>query len=428
MEKKVSTTKKIIYGIVITATTITAVAVPTVIKATNNHNNEQTTNKDDKFGAMPDLEPEVEAGTLVSDLIIPEPEREGLEFKGWFKDPECTMPFADDEYVYSTTKVYAKWELVKYGISFNLPQGMSFQILKVDGTEYTQEELSAIPHGTTLNFRINSDDHISGTSYLYTLTNKDEVIESTYTNNEHIYSLTVEESTQISLENRFEYTATTQNSDGNKCVTITNYRNYCEADEISVPETIANMPVSFINNLSGGDLSQENTTIKTVNLSKYVENFDAEYMGLISNLESINIDADNQYLSSVQGVVLQNTETVIFAPRSAVIRNLVLPTSVTKIGDNAFEHCIYVKEINFEKLTKLTTIGEKAFANSGIISAILPSSISNIGYSAFNSCQALQTIYINKKSGSITFDYIVGDIEYNEPQISSYYLSYTFAN
>lgn len=62
------------------------------------------------------------------------------------------------------------------------------------------------------------------------------------------------------------------------------------------------------------------------------------------------------------------------------IKTLVIPDTVTEIGDNAFEKA-KIKEIHLPN--RLTEIGDNAFAESTLQSIIIPDSVSTIGVKAF---------------------------------------------
>ncbi|MCH5164232.1 MAG: leucine-rich repeat protein [Clostridiales bacterium] len=101
--------------------------------------------------------------------------------------------------------------------------------------------------------------------------------------------------------------------------------------------------------------------------------------------------------------------------------NLYLPTRingkiVTEIGDNAFSNASSLKNVvfwknwEFDSLNtpcQLQSIGNYAFANSGLTSFTIPSSVTSIGYNAFDGCKNLKSINFNNcgitKINSSTF-------------------------
>ena len=69
--------------------------------------------------------------------------------------------------------------------------------------------------------------------------------------------------------------------------------------------------------------------------------------------------------------------------------NLIIPNSVTSIGNYAFQRCIKFTSLSFEENSKLKTIGDYAFDNcSGFTGElIIPSSVTSIGKNAFYNCK-----------------------------------------
>ena len=65
------------------------------------------------------------------------------------------------------------------------------------------------------------------------------------------------------------------------------------------------------------------------------------------------------------------------------IKDLVIPNSVTSIGDNAFEYCIGLTSVNIPN--SVTSIGKYAFDGcSGLISGNIPASVTFVGEGIFN--------------------------------------------
>lgn len=90
----------------------------------------------------------------------------------------------------------------------------------------------------------------------------------------------------------------------------------------------------------------------------------------------------------------------------------------TYVGDNAFQECMYLKEINNNNA--IETIGEKAFEQTSLISVNF-NKLNDVGDSAFNSCSKLTTVNMPKctqiKDGA--FQYCTSLEEIEIPNISS---------
>ena len=113
----------------------------------------------------------------------------------------------------------------------------------------------------------------------------------------------------------------------------------------------------------------------------------------------------------------------IYSDEDTEITNLIIPNSVTSIGNYAFEGCSSLTSITipnsvtsigeyaFYKCTGLTSvtipnsvtsIGDHAFANcSGLTSVTIPNSVTSIGNSAFYGCSGLTSVTIGSGVTSI---------------------------
>ena len=75
---------------------------------------------------------------------------------------------------------------------------------------------------------------------------------------------------------------------------------------------------------------------------------------------------------------------------------LVIPDSVTEIGNSAFSYCSGLTSVTIPD--SVTEIGNSAFSYcSGLTSVTIPDSVTSIGYAAFDGCSGL-TIYCEATS------------------------------
>ena len=83
------------------------------------------------------------------------------------------------------------------------------------------------------------------------------------------------------------------------------------------------------------------------------------------------------------------------------ITSVTIPNSVTTIGNQAFEGCIYLTSIIIP--SSVTSIGASAFDScSGLTSITIPKSVTSIGENAFDSCPALNSIIVEE--GNSVYD------------------------
>lgn len=78
------------------------------------------------------------------------------------------------------------------------------------------------------------------------------------------------------------------------------------------------------------------------------------------------------------------------------INELVIPATVTVIGESAFEYCI-LNKITFQEISNLTTIEEYAFADCSLETIEIPSSVTTIESFAF-SYSAIKTVIFEEGS------------------------------
>ena len=100
-------------------------------------------------------------------------------------------------------------------------------------------------------------------------------------------------------------------------------------------------------------------------------------------------------MASLREVSLSNTVTTIeeraFAGCPA-LTTITIPASVTMIETSAFSHCKALQSISFASGGAGLTIGQYAFAKSGLTSFTAPSQLRTIESHAFTQCEQLQTI------------------------------------
>ena len=94
------------------------------------------------------------------------------------------------------------------------------------------------------------------------------------------------------------------------------------------------------------------------------------------------------------------TKTTLLACFAAVEGEIVIPNSVTSIGDYAFYNCRSLTSVTIPN--SVTSIGDYAFYNcSGLTSVTIPNSVTSIGERAFEDCRSLTSVTIPNSVTSI---------------------------
>ena len=120
-----------------------------------------------------------------------------------------------------------------------------------------------------------------------------------------------------------------------------------------------------------------------------------------TGLKEIEVDADNKYFSSEDGVLYNKEKTeLICCPKGKT--SITIPYSVTKIGEEAFWGCKSLTSITIP--SSVTKIGKRAFAGfTGLTSITIPNSVTKIGEEAFWGCKSLTSITIPSSVTEIGF-------------------------
>ncbi len=107
------------------------------------------------------------------------------------------------------------------------------------------------------------------------------------------------------------------------------------------------------------------------------------------SLQTINFES-NSKLSSIGSHAFYNCDS---------LKSIVIPSSVTSIGESAFSNCKSLKIVNFESNSKLTSIGKTVFNDcSSLANIVIPSSVTSIGESAFSNCKSLKIVNFESNS------------------------------
>ena len=190
--------------------------------------------------------------------------------------------------------------------------------------------------------------------------------------------------------------------------------------------------MSFSDNLETiGEEAFKSTGLSEVSIPSAVS--DIGNRAFVTNkIKKINVDENNQYYTSIDGVLFNKSETEILdypnytevefyaVPQSVTsigeyafsgdipsLNTLIIPDTVTKIGNGAFMDFYGLEYIYIPE--SVTEIGDNAFNGcSELASITIPDSVTEIGDSAFRYCSSLQSVSLTEGLKSIG-DYAFGE-------------------
>ncbi len=170
----------------------------------------------------------------------------------------------------------------------------------------------------------------------------------------------------------------------------------------------------------------------TLTIPKTVISIQSSALDLCTELERFECEEGSVYYTAAEGVLYANTsqgKMLAMAPKK-LAGKLVVPDDVAVVGQNAFNGCTLLTEVQLPvSLTKIdgatfrfcsslakinipesvTYIGQRAFEGCSSLPEVLtiPKSVKYIGEYAFNGCTSLKFIYIEPDSVEIASAKIV---------------------
>lgn len=144
--------------------------------------------------------------------------------------------------------------------------------------------------------------------------------------------------------------------------------------------------------------------IETVSISSSVVKIGINAFGQCLRLNSIYVNADNQYYSSDDCGVLfdKYRETLIQYPANSTRTSYEIPENVRTVADDAFRYSENLLNITLPQ--GLAVIGEEAFYSSGITSIAIPSTVTDIEKNAFGWCFNLKSFSVDSANANYSCD------------------------
>lgn len=135
------------------------------------------------------------------------------------------------------------------------------------------------------------------------------------------------------------------------------------------------------------------TSLTNLTIPKSVTSIGGYAFSVCSSLPAINVDALNSFYTSVDGVLFNESQTIIAAYPAGKTGSYTIPNSVRIISDGVFQRCTNLTSITIGN--NVTTIGVRAFDScANLIGITLPDGLTSIGQYAFGECISLTNVTI----------------------------------
>ena len=167
----------------------------------------------------------------------------------------------------------------------------------------------------------------------------------------------------------------------------------------------------------------------TIQLGPLVENADLESSSVVCTIG--DVIESNSSLTTVS-LDMSEASSVTSIGQDAFARtslaSVTIPSSMTSIGEAAFQNCRALASVTIPSSASVTSIGEWAFSCcTSLASVTIPSSVTRIGEYAFERCNSLASVTFENPNGwkAGTFD-LSADDNLRIPATAATYLNLTY--
>ena len=249
-------------------------------------------------------------------------------------------------------------------------QGYTLHTCTGCGDSYKDTYVSALGHSYGEPSWAWSEDYTNATA-TFTCTN----------DSEHVNTLTATVTYEVT-------TPVTCTTDGEKDCTATvtfNNQTYTDVKTVTVEKT--GHSISGNSCVYCGQPASEGLAMVLISEGEYT-------------VSGIGTCTDTEILipTTYNGLPVVSVEASAFLNNTA-ITSVVLPDSITSIGEKAFNGCESLTSVTFGKNSQLSSIGPGAFNYCYSLESItIPESVTNIGSEAFNYCCGLRSVTFGENS------------------------------
>ncbi len=168
--------------------------------------------------------------------------------------------------------------------------------------------------------------------------------------------------------------------------------------------------VSLPDNLrSIGDQAFAGTALQSILLPRGLVSMGSEVFLGCSSLTGLQVDPDNAAFTAENNVLFNKNKTKLLCYLPGLRSDsYAVPAGVTEIGPSAFLGASQLTQVSLPD--SLQSIGDQAFAGTGLTSVTVPAAVKTIGAGAFGTdrspelpgyggCDALQAIWVDEANG-----------------------------